>query len=85
MRLLLLGGAQFLNYAVCTLSWRAVAQANIPVASATDALLASLQFFILRKVIDSKEDTLAAWLAYTTGGVLGTIAGIMLSTALLKQ
>lgn len=76
----ILGTMQFLNWGICTISWRAVAQGNIPASVITDTTLATLQFFVIKRMVDNREDsTVIAWAGYTFGGVLGTITGIKLS------
>lgn len=77
---------QFLNWGICTISWRAVAQANIMASVLTDSTLATLQFFVLKKIAQGKDDSsLIPWFGYTVGGVLGTIAGIYTSLWLLGK
>jgi hypothetical protein len=79
-------GIQFLSFAICTMSWRAVAQANILAAVVTDAILSTLSFFLFRKIVDSaKNDALIPWLGYTIGGVLGTVFGIYFSLWVLGK
>jgi hypothetical protein len=79
-------GIQFLSFAICTMSWRAVAQANIFAAVITDAILSTLSFFLFRKIVDSaKSDALIPWLGYTIGGVLGTVFGIYFSLWVLGK
>lgn len=75
-----LGLMQFLTYGICSVSWRAVAQANIMAAVIADGIFGSLQFFVIKKMIKAKdEDGLLNWFGYMSGGVLGTIVGIYLS------
>ena len=71
---------QFFNWGICTISWRAVAQANFPAAIITDTTLATLTFFLFRKIANSShENAFIPWLGYTVGGVAGTIVGIYTS------
>ena len=82
----ILAGMQFLNWGICTISWRAVAQANIPASIVTDTLLATLSFFLFRKIANSShENAFIPWLGYTIGGVIGTVSGIYLSLVLLGK
>lgn len=77
---LVLGLMQFLSWGICTMSWRAVAQANVHAAILTDSTLATLNFFVIKRIVKGKgEDTFVAWLGYTFGAVLGTVSGIHLS------
>jgi hypothetical protein len=74
----ILGLLQFANWAICTVSWRATSQANIPVAIVTDFTLASFNFFLYRRIAkDVNEDAFLPWMAYTVGGVCGTVVGIL--------
>ncbi len=75
----MLASIQFLSWSICTLSWRAVAQANVPVAILTDSTLGTLQFFVIRKIAKGEATTLLQWLGYTVGGVMGTVTGIYTS------
>ncbi len=74
-----LGAMQFASYLIITISWRAIAQANVPAAALSDAVFGSLQFFVLRRIAKSDGTSLVPWIGYTLGGVVGTVAGIYLS------
>lgn len=74
-----LAAMQFLSWSICTLSWRAVAQANVPAAILTDTTLGTLSFFVLRKIAKADETSLVPWIGYTLGGVAGTVTGIYVS------
>jgi hypothetical protein len=74
-----LGLMQFASWSICTLSWRAVAQAHVGAAVLTDAMLGTLQFFVLRRIARAEANALVPWLGYTAGGVAGTVAGIYAS------
>jgi hypothetical protein len=71
---------QYLTYGICTVSWRAIAQANVLAAVITDTMLGTLTFFVFRKIADSSKDQLIVpWLGYTVGGAAGTVCGIYAS------
>jgi hypothetical protein len=75
-----LGVMQFFNWGICTISWRSVAQANYGASIITDSALASLTFFVIRKMVkDQDENSFVQWFGYTLGGVCGTLAGIKIS------
>jgi hypothetical protein len=81
-----LGVMQFFSWGISTISWRAVAQANIMASVITDTSLATLNFFVIKKMMKNKdEETLLAWFGYTVGGVLGTIVGVYSSIYLLGK
>lgn len=80
----ILCGLQFLNWSISTISWRSVAQANIPASIAIDSILATLQFWVIVEVAEGGKTKLR-WAAFTLGGVSGTIAGIYTSIWLLGK
>jgi hypothetical protein len=82
-----LGLMQYLNWGICTISWRAVAQANIMASVITDTTLATLNFFVIRNMVKNADDTnsFIPWMFYTVGGVLGTISGVYASLYLLGK
>lgn len=81
-----LGIMQFLNWGICTISWRSVAQANYVASVITDTSLATLSFFVVRKMVQAKDDgSFWHWFGYTVGGVLGTLVGIKLSLIFLGK
>jgi hypothetical protein len=52
----------------------------------TDTTLATLTFFVIRKMMKGKdESSFIPWLGYTVGGVLGTVTGIYSSIYLLGK
>jgi uncharacterized membrane protein YoaK (UPF0700 family) len=83
---LTLGVMQFFSWGICTVSWRAVSQANIGVSILADTTLGSLQFFIIKKITKQTDDEgLIPWAGFTVGGVMGTVAGIYFSLWLLGK
>ncbi len=82
---LTLAGLQFLNWGLCTISWRSVSQANITASIITDTTLGTLQFFVIRKIAKTDADSIPQFLGYTIGGVAGTVAGIYLTIWLLGK
>jgi len=81
-----LGAMQFLNWGICTISWRAVAQANYMASVITDTTLATLTFFVIRKMVKEQDDaSFIQWFGYTIGGVFGTLVGIWSSIHLLGK
>ncbi len=81
-----LGVMQFFNWGICTISWRAVAQANYMASVITDTALASLTFFVVRKMVKYQDEvSFLQWVGYTVGGVCGTMVGIYSSVHLLGK
>jgi hypothetical protein len=81
---LIFGVMQFLSWGICTISWRSVAQANYQASIVTDTILSTLNFLVIKKMMDGKdESSFIPWLGYTIGGVLGTVTGIWLSIRIL--
>lgn len=73
---------QVLLYTILIFNWRSVAQGQIMWAASTDAVIATINFFIIRKIIDTKN-LQASFTGYLAGSVVGTIIGIVISKYLL--
>lgn len=77
---------QFWTYSVSCISWRSVAQANIPASVLIDSVYGAAQFWIIRKIAKTNDDdNVVAFLGYTVGGALGTVVGIKMSILLLGE
>ena len=72
---------QICSYSLLCINFRAVAQTQYNLAALTDFTLASMSFFIIRKIARS-EDALHQWLGYVAGSVAGSYLGIYISTQL---
>lgn len=70
---------QIISYSLLCINFRAVANTDYHEAAITDFMLASMSFFIIRKIARS-EDALHQWLGYVAGSVTGSYVGIYLST-----
>jgi hypothetical protein len=75
---------QIILYGILCINYRAVAVADIPVAAITDGVIASLNFFVIKKISQSGESTLE-WAGYTIGSIIGSIVGIWASTYFLGK
>jgi len=75
---------QIVNYSLLCINYRAVAQAHYAQSAITDFIIASLSFFVIKKIAHG-DDTFHQWLGYAFGGVVGSIIGIYLSTILLGK
>jgi hypothetical protein len=76
-----LGVIQIVLYSILCINFRAVAQAHYHEAALTDFLVASMNFFVIRKIAQS-TDALHQWIGYVTGSVIGAYVGIFLSVLL---
>lgn len=70
---------QIINYGLLCVNFRAVAQTQYNLSAVTDFTLATMSFFIIRK-ISKNDDTFHQWLGYALGGVAGSYSGIYIST-----
>ena len=70
---------QIVLYGILCINFRAVAQAEYNVAAISDFTVASLNFFVIRKIAKS-EDALHQWAGYVLGSVAGSYLGIYIST-----
>ena len=62
-----------------------MAQANYLQSMSSDAAIASMSFFVIRKIAKDENQSIWLWLGYTLGGVVGSALGIYLSVLLLKK
>jgi hypothetical protein len=72
---------QIVLYSILCMNFRAVATAHYHEAALTDFLIASMNFFVIRKIAQS-TDALHQWIGYVTGSVIGSYLGIYLSVIL---
>jgi len=78
---LLLFCIQIISYSLLCINFRAVVATDYHEAAITDFMLASLSFFVIRKIARS-EDAVHQWLGYVAGSVTGSYLGIYLSLIL---
>ena len=71
---------QVILYSVVCVNFRAIAQTDYPVALASDFVLASLNFFLIRKIARA-EDSLGDWVGYVLGSLAGSALGIYVSAS----
>jgi hypothetical protein len=76
-----LGAIQIVLYSILCMNFRAVASTHYHEAAITDFLIASMNFFVIRKIAQS-TDTFYQWVGYVTGSVIGSYVGIYLSVLL---
>lgn len=70
---------QIFLYGLLCINFRAVAQTEYHLAAFTDFTIASLHFFVIRKIANG-TDTLHQWLGYVLGSIAGSYLGIYAST-----
>ena len=73
---------QLLSYTVWCVNYRAVADAHYHTAAVSDFIIASINFFIIRRIAHG-QDHLHQWAGYAIGSVVGSYLGIWLSTTFL--
>jgi hypothetical protein len=76
--------AQMLSFAIITINYRAVAQANVVWSVLTDFVVGGLSYFVVKKIAKSK-DSKAQWIGFTIGSGVGTAIGIFISKIILGQ
>ena len=74
----LLALIQIVSSSLLCINYRAVATTQYHEAAVTDFMIASLSFFVIRKIAKS-EDSLHQWMGYAIGSVIGSYLGIWLS------
>jgi hypothetical protein len=74
----LLACIQIVSYSLLCINYRAVATTQYHEAAVTDFMIASMSFFVIRKIAKS-EDSLHQWIGYAVGSVIGSYLGIYTS------
>jgi uncharacterized membrane protein YfcA len=77
----LLALIQIVLYSLLCINYRAVATTQYHEAAITDFIIASLGFFVIRRIAKS-EDSFHQWLGYAVGSVIGSYLGIYVSVLL---
>lgn len=72
---------QIVLFGLLCINYRAIAQAHYHTAALSDFIIASLNFFVIKKIASDSE-TLHKWIGYVLGSVAGSYLGIYLSTLL---
>jgi len=72
---------QIVLFGILCINFRAIALANYHTAAVSDFIVATLQFFVIKKIATS-EESYKHWLGYTLGSVIGSYLGIYISTLL---
>jgi len=79
---IILFGAQMLSFAVISINTRAIAQADYFWSVSTDLIVATLSYFVVRKIAKS-PNSLYRWAGFAIGSAVGTIIGIYVSKIIL--
>ena len=74
--------AQMLSFAIITINYRAISQANYLWSILSDVIVAGLSYFVVRRIAKSK-DSICQWLGFTLGSAIGTAIGIFISKFIL--
>jgi len=69
---------QIVLYSLICVNYRAIALLHYHEAALADFLIASMNFFVIRKIAQS-GDAFHQWVGYVVGSVIGSYAGIYLS------
>jgi hypothetical protein len=80
---LILFCAQMTSFAVISINYRAIAQANYLWSILTDIIVASISYFVVRRIAKSKCSSVAQWIGFTIGSAVGTTIGIWVSKLIL--
>jgi hypothetical protein len=73
---------QVTSYSLLCINFRAVSQAHYFWSSLSDFAIATLNYFVIKRIAHS-DNTFHQWLGYALGGVVGSLLGIWLSTVIL--
>lgn len=75
--------AQMSSFAIISINYRAVAQANYIWSILTDIIIAALSYFVIRRIAKSNCTSILQWLGFTIGSATGTCIGIFISKLIL--
>lgn len=73
---------QTTSYGLLVINMRAVAQAHYFFSAISDFAIATLGYFVIKRIAHS-DNTLHQWLGYALGGVVGSLLGIWISKLML--
>jgi hypothetical protein len=79
----ILFGAQMISFAIISINYRAVAQANYFWSILTDIVIAALSYFVIKRIAKSNCKSILQWLGFTIGSATGTCIGIFISKLIL--
>lgn len=70
---------QIVLFGLLCINYRAIAETQYHLAAISDFTIASLNFFVIKKIANS-EDAFHKWIGYVLGSVAGSYIGIYIST-----
>jgi uncharacterized membrane protein YfcA len=73
---------QIFMYAIWCINFRAVAETQYHTAAVSDFMIASANFFVIRKIANA-QDAVHQWAGYALGSVVGSYLGIWISATFL--
>ena len=73
---------QLILYLLLVLNYRSVSQMNYMATVISDFIIASFNFFVIRKIAKS-QDSFHQWLGYAVGGAIGGVLGLWILTFLV--
>lgn len=73
---------QLILYLLLVVNYRAVSLVDYTGTVITDFIIASFNFFVVRKIAKS-EDSFHQWAGYALGGAIGGVVGLYISKVLL--
>ncbi len=73
---------QLTLYLLLVLNYRSVSQMNYLATVISDFIIASFNYFVIRKIAKS-QDSFHQWLGYAVGGAIGGVLGLWISTFLV--
>jgi len=70
---------QFVSYLLLVVNYRAVTQTRYFSIAWTDFAIASMGFFVFRRIAKNEANSISQWLGYASGGMVGSLLGVFLS------
>ncbi len=70
---------QLALYLLICINLRAVAQTNYWLTATSDFVIASIAFFVIKKIARDESKSILLWLGYALGGVIGSVIGVWIS------
>jgi hypothetical protein len=76
--------AQMISFAIITINYRAVNQANYFWSASTDLVVAGISYFVIVKISKS-NNSICQRIGFAVGSAIGTIIGIFISIFILGK